>query len=77
MNIAIQRAIFATNAFADAFPEKHVELWKRFVNEVPPNKRGGVYGAENKAYIKWLTEIREPHFVMFAQEHIGTMEKGQ
>jgi hypothetical protein len=75
MNIAIQRAIFATNAFADAFPKEHIELWKRFENEVPYKDRSGVYGAENVAYIRWLTKIRHPLFVKFAQEHIGMMEK--
>jgi hypothetical protein len=70
MNLATQQAIFATNAFADAFPEIHTQLWNQFESEVPHKQRSGYYGADNVAYIRWLKEKKNPVFIRFAQQYI-------
>jgi hypothetical protein len=70
MDVKIQQCIFATNAFADAFPDEHISLWEQFEKEVPESKRSGYHGADNRAYINWLVLRKEPVFVQFAQGHI-------
>jgi hypothetical protein len=70
MDMAIQQAIFITNAFADAYPDEHRRLWGEFEREVPHRERSGVYGKENVAYIKWLSQKKPPLFVQFIKTHI-------
>ncbi|WP_067923760.1 hypothetical protein [Alicyclobacillus shizuokensis] len=70
MNLEFQRAIFATNAFADAYPDEHRKLWAQFEQEVPARERKGAYGRENVAYVRWLIQTQNPLFRRFIQEHV-------
>lgn len=72
----IQRAIFATNAFASEYPADHIRLWAQFEQEVARSKRTGYYGADNDAYIKWLREKKDPIFVGFAQNNVQSKTNG-
>lgn len=69
--MTIDKAIFITNVFAEHNPESHVLLWRRFENEVPVNKRSGVYGSDNLAYINWLKKEKDPVFLSFIDENIS------
>jgi hypothetical protein len=70
MGMTIDRAIFITNTFADAYPEAHIRLWEQFEKEVPASKRSGHYGADNVAYVNWLKKKNPPEFQQFIQNHI-------
>jgi len=70
MNPNIQRAIFVTNAFADACPQEHHRLWNIFEQEVSYEKRSGYYGADNLAYINWLNMNRPVAYMNFINGHI-------
>lgn len=66
---AFGRSIFITNTFANAHPEIHVELWNRFIQDVPKKERSGVYGADNLAYVKWLNTQNNPLVQEFLQTY--------
>ena len=72
----IDKAIFLTNIFASNHPQEHIQLWAQFEKEVPASKRTGVYGMENKAYISWLKETKNPVFLTFLQENMQVKDLG-
>lgn len=67
---ASAKAIFITNTFAQAHPEEHLKLWKRFEQEVPFSKRSGAYGVENMAYVRWLRKQNNPTVNEFLKDSI-------
>lgn len=64
------KSIFITNTFAQAHPQEHVRLWSQFEKEVPLNKRTGMYGADNLAYVNWLKQQKNPVVIQFLQDNI-------
>lgn len=71
----INESIFITNTFAKAFPQVHLELWKKFEQEVPFMNRSGHYGAENEAYAKFLKTSNHPAVREFFSSHIAGFER--
>lgn len=70
MTLNINQAIFMTNTFAEANPERHVELWEEFEQEVPVSKRSGYFGADNVAYIAFLRKKQDPTYLAFFNDSV-------
>jgi len=66
----ISKAIFLTNTFAEMHPDKHTELWNKFIESNVDIKKNSPYGVDNLKYIEFMKKLQDPVFMNFARENI-------